>query len=60
MKRTIVKNDKGFPKGHICSCGEFTEWPAYVFAHTHVELVYTCDCGDKTLIYNLEATGETK
>jgi len=33
-------------EGFTCECGKFHEFGAYVMAHTHEELIHTCDnCG---------------
>jgi hypothetical protein len=47
-------------KGFNCECGKYHQFSVYVFAHTHVELTHTCDCGRKHMIFNLEVIdGET-
>ena len=52
-----VKDGK---KGIQCSCGKFEPYVAYVYAHRWEELIFTCDCGKKYEIQNLEYTEATK
>jgi hypothetical protein len=37
------------PKGYTCTtCGKFTEWPLYVYAHSMETLNSSCNvCGEK-------------
>lgn len=43
MARTI-------PRGYACGCETYHEFPPYVYAHTHVELVHACTCGRRNVI----------
>lgn len=44
------------PKGYECkACGKFHRFGAWVYAHTHVNLTHTCDCGQKHTIINCMA-----
>ena len=44
-------------KGFTCECGKEHKYPAYVFAHWRVELVFTCpECQRKYDIYAGTAT----
>jgi hypothetical protein len=39
------------PKGFTCECGIVNEFPGYVYAHWDVELVHTCKCARKHVIF---------
>jgi hypothetical protein len=38
----IIRDEKGYPSGHICNCGENYRWPGYVFAHWREGVNFTC------------------
>ncbi len=38
--------------GLQCGCGKFAKFPPYVYARTHVALVYTCECGQQYELRN--------
>lgn len=51
-----ITDEIGDRVGHICpKCGKEHRWDMYVFAHSHVELVGECDCGQKVYLRNLTA-----
>lgn len=37
--------------GYTCKCGIYHKYPAYVYAHSDVELVHSCECGRKNIIF---------
>jgi hypothetical protein len=40
-------------KGYTCKkCQKYHEFPAYVYAHMNIDLVHTCDCGNKVKLRN--------
>ena len=42
-------------KGFTCLCGKYHAYSMYVFAHSDVELVFTCDvCGRKYTVLNFD------
>ena len=51
----LSDNDKGF---NCSKCKKRHEYSPYVYAHTNIELVHTCDCGAKHIIIDLNATPE--
>lgn len=48
--------------GHICECGKFHKWSAYVYAHYTEDIIHTCpNCGSMNMICNgriIEGTGK--
>jgi len=36
--------------GVTCTCGKFSKFPAYVYAHWSDELIYRCECGQEWLV----------
>ena len=47
---------KDLPAGYDCPvCDMSHTFAAYVYAHTHVDLIHTCDdCGAENLIRNMK------
>lgn len=45
-----IDDHKLLPIGYWCPCGKQNHFDAYVFAHTHVDLVFTCECGIKVTL----------
>lgn len=46
------------PEGYTCpKCERENTYSSWVYAHTHEEIVHTCECGAKNIIYDLECTG---
>ena len=46
-------------KGFTCTqCKKYHPFDAYVYAHTNIELVHTCDCGKKHIIIECGAYPE--
>jgi Zn ribbon nucleic-acid-binding protein len=60
MEVKIIWNDKEtMVIGHICpTCGKEHKWSVYVFAHYDIELVHTCDCGQKVHLCSGEVQTE--
>ena len=51
----MTDDDKGF---NCSKCKKRHEYTPYVYAHTNIELIHTCDCGAKRIIIDLNATPE--
>lgn len=44
--RYIRKDNRVDPSGHVCpKCKKEHHWSPWVFAHWHIALAHTCDCG---------------
>lgn len=57
MSKKLEPYQDTIPKGVTCPhCEKYTEFPAYVFAHWHEELKFTCDCGEDMIIIQGELT----
>lgn len=41
------KEAKVSRKGITCSCGKFTAFSMWVFAHWNIEISFTCECKKK-------------
>ena len=48
-----IKNDDR--KGYTCVCGKYHKFSSYVYAHTHVSLIYACGCGLEVEIWDCVA-----
>jgi transcription elongation factor Elf1 len=48
-------DDKGFS---CTQCKKRHEYSPYVYAHSNIELVHTCDCGAKHIIIEYKAYPE--
>lgn len=45
-------------KGYKCPrCKRRHKFSAWVYAHAHVEIIHTCECRARNIIYNFQCTG---
>jgi len=48
----MIADKKPLPKGFICpKCDQFNPFATYVYAHWSIDIVFTCECGQKFLIF---------
>lgn len=48
----LMKYVKRLADGFTCACKRYNKFPAYVYAHFHDELSFTCECGRSYTVWN--------